>query len=75
MSPLESNDPNRENQQAGEPPQLATDSPANADGRDRWGMLPTHTQDTFRSAGGTDLPPQYRDWIDAYHRRLQKSER
>jgi hypothetical protein len=26
----------------------------------------------FRTEGGGDLPPQYRDWIDAYHRRLNR---
>jgi len=30
-------------------------------------------RDLFRREGdGTDLPPQYRDWIDAYYRRLNR---
>jgi hypothetical protein len=27
-------------------------------------------RELFRAQGGDDLPPRYRDWIDAYYRRL-----
>ena len=38
--------------------------------QDRWGDLPIQVREVFRNQGGSDLPPQYRDWIDAYYRRL-----
>ena len=44
---------------------------ATADG-DKWGDLPVHVRDVFRTQGGGDLPAQYRDWIDAYYRRMAK---
>jgi len=43
-----------------------------ADGRDRWGDLPLHAREVFRNEGGRDMPPLYRDWIDAYYRRLNQ---
>jgi len=30
-------------------------------------------RDLFRMEGGGDLPPRYRDWIDAYYRRLDRT--
>jgi len=42
------------------------------DTTERWGDLPIHVRDLFRSEGGGDMPPQYRDWIDAYYRRLNQ---
>ena len=41
-----------------------------ADPLDRWGDLPMHARDVFRSHGGGELPPYYRDWIEQYYRRL-----
>jgi hypothetical protein len=29
-----------------------------------------NARDVFRSQGGSDLPVRYRDWIDAYYKRL-----
>ena len=46
---------------------------ARAAGADRWGDLPPHVRDLFRMEGGGDLPPRYRDWIDAYYRRLDRT--
>jgi hypothetical protein len=40
--------------------------------QERWGDLPVHARDVFRTEGGGDMPVQYRDWIDAYYRRLNK---
>ena len=37
-----------------------------------WGMLPAKVQEIFRNEGSEDVPVQYRDWIDAYYRRLAK---
>ena len=69
-------DPNQENFGGQEPPPLATDAPASTlDSGDRWGSLPRHAQDVFRSEGGLELPAEYRDWIDAYYRRLNRDER
>jgi hypothetical protein len=42
-------------------------------GADRWGDLPVHARDVFRTQGGRDLPPRYRDAIDGYYRRLSKN--
>ena len=42
------------------------------EGNERWGDLPIHVRDLFRTEGGGDLPPQYRDWIDSYYRRLNR---
>jgi hypothetical protein len=48
-----------------EPPDVAPDA-------DRWGDLPPRVQEIFRNQGRDDLPVQYRDWIDAYYRRLNR---
>ena len=42
---------------------------------EEWGMLPTRTREIFRNEGSDDMPVQYRDWIDAYYKRLSKSDR
>jgi len=39
---------------------------------DRWGELPARVRATFRNQGKDDLPVQYREWIDAYYRRLSR---
>ncbi|MBI5432072.1 MAG: hypothetical protein HZA52_04500 [Planctomycetes bacterium] len=43
------------------------------DERERWGELPQHARDVFLAEGGDDLPPRYRDWIDAYYHRMNRS--
>jgi hypothetical protein len=43
-----------------------------ADPTDNWGFLPPQVRDVFRTQGGGDLPAQYREWIDAYYKRLNK---
>jgi len=43
------------------------------DDADAWGYLPQRVQETFRNQGREDMPVQYRDWIDSYYRRLNKS--
>ncbi len=45
---------------------------SSSDARDRWGDLPFHAREVFRNEGGRDMPPLYREWIDAYYRRLNK---
>lgn len=71
--PSEAPDP--QNRPAGDPPRGATEGPGlRPDGADRWGDLPVHVRDVFRHGGSDDLPPQYRDWIDAYYRRLQRPD-
>ena len=42
------------------------------DDGDRWGDLPPRVEEIFRNQGRDDMPVQYRDWIDAYYRRLNK---
>jgi hypothetical protein len=39
---------------------------------ERWGTLPEHARAIFSSEGDDEVPPRYRDWIDAYHRRLNR---
>jgi hypothetical protein len=39
---------------------------------ERWGQLPERVQNVFQNQITDDLPLQYRDWIDAYYRRLNK---
>ena len=57
------------------PPPAATepsDAPAPAVDDGRWGELPIHLRDLFRSHGHGGMPALDRDWIDAYHRRLNR---
>ena len=42
---------------------------------ERWGELPVRVREVFRNQGREDLPVQYRDWIDAYYRRLNADDR
>jgi len=53
-------------------PRRASDGNASRrdDERDAWGSLPLHARAVFRTQGGGDMPAQYRDWIDAYYKRL-----
>jgi len=39
-----------------------------------WGSLPPRAREVFTVKGGGDMPAQYRDWIDAYYKRLSKTE-
>lgn len=64
-----------------DPRNLAGDDPnagdtsapsARADLSERWGELPVHVRDVFRTEGGEDMPAEYRDWIDAYYRKLNE---
>jgi len=58
---------------AGLPPaRSATGSVKLADAHDRWGDLPVYARDVFRAQGGADLPVRYREWIDAYYKRLNR---
>lgn len=70
-SPRESlEDP--KNNPASDPTAGETGAASGPQGNERWGDLPTHVRDLFRTEGGGDMPPQYRDWIDAYYRRLNQ---
>jgi len=60
------------NQPGPPPPSPSTEKVAAPNDAERWGDLPLHVRDLFRTEGGGDLPPQYRDWIDAYYRRLNR---
>ena len=61
-----------QNNAAADPTAGETGSGSGPQGNERWGDLPTHVRDLFRTEGGGDMPPQYRDWIDAYYRRLNQ---
>lgn len=55
------------------PPSAATESVGVApSGQERWGELPETTREIFRMQGGGDMPPRYREWIDAYYKRLNQ---
>jgi hypothetical protein len=63
------------NQESGPPPGSKQDKASvGSDGKDRWGDLPEQAREVFRSEGGHDMPVQYRDWIDAYYRRLNHKQ-
>lgn len=74
--PQRSDDPGRPDRPASSAPDSET-GPARAPGADReaWGELPIHVRDVFRAEGGPSMPPRYRDWIDAYYRRLNARSR
>jgi len=63
------------NRAAKDPPAARTERVGAPDSADSWGTLPIHVREIFRAEGADDLPPQYRDWIDGYYRRLQSIER
>lgn len=48
---------------------------ANARGTEDWGDLPIHLRSTFQNSVSDDVPPRYRDWVDAYYERLGRSRR
>jgi hypothetical protein len=54
------------------PPGQATEKAAHGDSRDSWGYLPEHARDVFRTQGGGQMPARYREWIDAYYKRLNQ---
>lgn len=60
----------------GEAPQRPPGDPSQS-GRDanEWGFLPDRLREVFRNQGGETMPVRYRSWIDAYYRRLNRSDR
>lgn len=42
------------------------------DAREGWGWLPENARDVFRTQGGGAMPARYREWIDAYYRKLNQ---
>ncbi len=62
-----------ENRAGSEKGDAATDAAANAArAGEGWGDLPSHVQETFSSAGRSELPVRYREWIDDYYRKLNR---
>ena len=61
-----------ENHESGLPPRAATAKGDAAQSNERWGDLPLQVRELFRTEGGGEMPVQYRDWIDAYYRRLNQ---
>jgi hypothetical protein len=70
--PRASPNKNSKNSPGAPPSGQPTDAASKADGKDRWGDLPVKVRDVFRTEGGSDMPVQYREWIDSYYRRLNK---
>jgi hypothetical protein len=55
------------------PPSQETEKTAHGpDSRENWGYLPEHARDVFRTQGGGQMPARYREWIDAYYKRLNQ---
>jgi hypothetical protein len=72
-NPFAAAEPNPRNDPAGKPPGSERDVVSGApDDLDKWGALPVHARDIFRTQGGGDMPARYRDWIDSYYRRLNE---
>ncbi len=73
-SPEASDEPPENRKTDQQPPEDETAGGIDAvDSPERWGDLPIHVRDLFRTEGGGDMPPRYRDWIDAYYRRLNQA--
>ena len=62
------------NQLSSKPPSAGSAHAARRDSNDRWGDLPIQVREVFRTEGGMDMPPQYRDWIDGHYRRLLRQQ-
>jgi hypothetical protein len=60
------------NQAGKTPPGQPTEKTAHGDSRDSWGYLPEHARDVFRTQGGGQMPARYREWIDAYYKKLNQ---
>lgn len=71
-SPLSKDDPNPSNAPGQNPPGSESELARTINDLDRWGDLPVHARDVFRTEGGGDMPARYRDWIDSYYRRLNE---
>ena len=67
-------DPNApgDNRDGSERSDGAAGDAARGAGDEGWGNLPAHVRDTFRSEGRSELPARYRDWIDAYYKKLNQ---
>jgi hypothetical protein len=62
-----------QNEAGGDPRNPSGGSPSDPTGAGRWGDLPPRVQQVFNNQISDDIPVQYRDWIDRYHRRLSRS--
>jgi hypothetical protein len=38
-----------------------------------WGMLPARVRENFRNWDSDEVPSRYREWIDLYYARLNKT--
>lgn len=68
----QASDDRAENAHGNSPPRSETEYVKSANAADRWGELPVYARDVFRAQGGGDFPAAYREFIDAYYRRLNK---
>lgn len=66
------NSPDGRNRDAQPDGRQGAQAAAHRDDSERWGNLPERVRESLRIHGSEDLPVQYRDWIDAYYRRLNK---
>jgi len=57
--------------QQGLPPENISGQPvAPGTDADRWGNLPVRVREVYENQKGDDVPVVYREWIDAYYRRI-----
>jgi hypothetical protein len=61
-----------ENTPGAGPPAGASGASSTTGAVDRWGDLPVYASDVFRTEGGADFPSAYRDFVDAYYKRLNQ---
>lgn len=62
-----------EDSTGGDPRESETGAAARPNGVEEWGDLPVHLRKVFQNRVSDDVPPRYRDWIDAYYGRLNRS--
>ena len=72
QSPKSSDDRQPDKPASKNPDSETAPAPDRIDDNEKWGELPVHVRDVFRAEGGPSMPPQYRDWIDSYYRRLNR---
>ncbi len=54
------------------PPGSETGAARDGSGNEEWGDLPVHLRKVFQNGVSDDVPPRYRDWVDAYYKRLNR---
>jgi hypothetical protein len=79
MEKKKSNDPKESGKVPNDSRKLAKPPPASAgtlaekaEILDRWGLLPKKVVEQMRNSNGKDYPPEYREFISRYYRKLSE---